>query len=178
MFVSTPATKDGETDRETVREREREFLSSRYFLFYSPTSTSRRLLRFPRTKMNSAGRTTLGWEGRANRSRLGLFASYRVGVKINVNFAVELISPAPINPINSRSSHRLSLAFPLLLLLLPHLSIPITPSLSLSFSPRYLLRFSLSPSLYLSPSRSIRVSGPSYRRPITDISSSHAFMPP
>lgn len=84
--------------------------------------------------MNSAGRTTLGWEGRANRSRLGLFASYRVGVKINVNFAVELISPAPINPINSRSSHRLSLAFPFLLLLLPHLSILITPSLSFVFS--------------------------------------------
>lgn len=44
-----------------------------------------------------------GWEGRANRSRLGLFASYRVGVKINVNFAVELISPTPINPTSSLS---------------------------------------------------------------------------
>lgn len=55
--------------------------------------------------MNSAVRADRrrGWEGRANRSRLGLFASYRVGVKINVNFAVELISPAPINPTNSLS---------------------------------------------------------------------------
>lgn len=52
-----------------------------------------------------------GWEGRANRSRLGLFASYRVGVKINVNFAVELISPAPINPTNSLSPFHLSLSF-------------------------------------------------------------------
>lgn len=58
---------------------------------------------FEETKMNSAADRSRGWEGRANRSRLGLFASYRVRVKINVNFAVELISPAPINSTNSLS---------------------------------------------------------------------------
>lgn len=89
--------------------------------------------------MNSAARgdRCRGWEGRANRSRLGLFASYRVGVKINVNFAVELISPAPINLTNSLSPSRSpssllsiclsisrSLRVSLYLLLFPCLALP------------------------------------------------------
>lgn len=63
--------------------------------------------RFPRTKMNSAARAERACadckrSSRANRSRLGLFASYRV--KINVNFSVELISPPSINSTDSAVS--------------------------------------------------------------------------
>lgn len=82
-----------------------------------------------------------GWEGRANRPQLGLFASYRVGVKINVNFAVELISPAPINPTNS-------------LCLLPF------PPLFLSFRSSFYIAFPLRVSLYLFPSLAFPTDAP------------------
>lgn len=103
-----------------------------------------------KTKMNSAAWETSdqcrGWEGRANRPQLGLFASYRVGVKINVNFAVELISPAPINPTNS-----------LCLLPFSPLFLSFCSSLYIAFLFRFSLSFPLS------------MSGFPYRRSITDI---------
>jgi len=74
-------------------------------------------------RWTAQGRSTRGWEGRANRSRLGLFASYRVGVKINVNFVVELISPAPINSTDSVTSLSLSLSLSLFLALSPKFSL-------------------------------------------------------
>jgi len=77
---------------------------------------------------------------RADRSRLGLFASYPVGVKINVNFAVELISPSTYKSHQLRRfspslSLFLSIFFPLYTCLVrstgaPLRTFPLRPTLS------------------------------------------------
>lgn len=69
--------------------------------------------RFPRTKMNSCNaHRPMSRTGRSCQSlAIGIVRELpRAGVKINVNFAVELISPASINPTSSTVS--LSLFFP------------------------------------------------------------------
>lgn len=127
--------------RSFLRRAKEESLSLHFSVF--PLLSLAAILRFSRKDEDEQRADQCrGWEGRANRERLGLFASYRVGVKINVNFAVELISPAPINPTNFCLS--LSSLF---------------SSFYIAFSPCYSLSFPLS------------MSGFPYQCSITDISS-------
>lgn len=90
--------------------------------------------------------------GRSRQSRaIGIVRELpRTAVKINVNFAVELISPAPINPTSSR-----------------RLSLSLFPRVSFHDVPFVCARVSLSLFLSFPPFSH----GPCYRRSITDISS-------